>query len=117
MKDEHERREEKSNDSLRKSDDLQPANVLALDTDKYLPELQDFDLTDEQKIELLQTLWSIMKAFVEVGFGVDSIHHFVPALSAIAQENEAGQIASKSKGCAEQFEKAAPVQAARDENS
>lgn len=28
------------------------------------------DMTDAQKIELLQTLWSIMRSFVELGFSV-----------------------------------------------
>ena len=47
--------------------------TLSLDTDKYKDYLEDFDLSKEQEAELLQILWSIMTAFVDVGFGVDSI--------------------------------------------
>lgn len=42
-----------------------------LDASKYLPELADFEMTDTQALELLQTLWSIMRAFVELGIDVN----------------------------------------------
>jgi hypothetical protein len=42
-----------------------------LDAAEYLPEMAEFDLTEAQKIELLQTLWSIMRSFVELGFQAD----------------------------------------------
>ncbi|MGF7210841.1 hypothetical protein GGE65_005453 [Skermanella aerolata] len=45
--------------------------ALDLDPGKYLTDLADFDITEAQKIELLQTLWSIMRAFVDLGFEVD----------------------------------------------
>lgn len=38
---------------------------------KYAGELNDLDITEEQKRELLETLWSIMRSFVEMGFSVD----------------------------------------------
>ena len=41
------------------------------DPAKYHTELDDFDLTEEQKQELLAVLWSIMCSFVELGFSVD----------------------------------------------
>lgn len=44
------------------------------DLREYLPYLDDTHLSEDQKIELLQTLWSIMSAFVDQGFGVDSVH-------------------------------------------
>lgn len=45
--------------------------ALDLDPGKYLTDLSDFDITEAQKMELLQTLWSIMRAFVDLGFEVD----------------------------------------------
>lgn len=45
--------------------------ALELDTSKYLPDVEDFDMTEAQKIELLETLWEIMRAFVELGFDVN----------------------------------------------
>jgi len=44
---------------------------LDLDASKYNAELEDFDMTEDQKRELLETLWSIMRSFVELGFSVD----------------------------------------------
>jgi hypothetical protein len=45
--------------------------ALELDQEKYLPELAEFDLTEAQKREFLETLWSVMRTFVEAGFRVD----------------------------------------------
>lgn len=42
--------------------------ALELDPQEYMGYLGDCDLTEAQKIEFLQTLWSIMAAFVELGF-------------------------------------------------
>jgi hypothetical protein len=39
-----------------------------LDPSKYLSEIQDYEITEAQKMELLETLWSIMRSFVEAGF-------------------------------------------------
>lgn len=43
---------------------------LEMDADAYLPDLEKLDLSEGEKIALLQTLWDIMKAFVEMGFDV-----------------------------------------------
>lgn len=42
------------------------------DTDKYLKYIEDFDISEEEKAELLKTIWFIMATFVDLGFGVDS---------------------------------------------
>lgn len=41
--------------------------------EKYREHVQGFDLTAEEEAELLKNLWLIMAAFVDLGFGVDSI--------------------------------------------
>ncbi len=46
--------------------------ALDLDPDDYMADLDGFDLTDAQKTDLLQTLWSIMGRFVEMGFRADA---------------------------------------------
>lgn len=53
---------------------------LSLDIDKYRHHVEHFDISEEQQVALLQALWSIMRGFVELGFGVDSIQHFIPEL-------------------------------------
>ena len=44
---------------------------LALDPARYWAELDSFDMDDARKHELLETLLSIMRLFVELGFAVD----------------------------------------------
>ena len=39
-----------------------------MDPAEYMDDLAEFDMTEAQKLELLQTLWSIMGACVELGF-------------------------------------------------
>ncbi|PHS22813.1 MAG: hypothetical protein COA84_12100 [Robiginitomaculum sp.] len=46
--------------------------VLELDIEKYLGDIDEFDMTEEQKIELLQTLWDIMGQFVAMGFDIET---------------------------------------------
>lgn len=50
---------------------LAPARpTLAVDVERYQEYLDGADLTDAQKQEFLQALWSIIVSFVELGFGV-----------------------------------------------
>lgn len=49
------------------------AGIPACEPDKYREYVEDFDLSEAAQTELLQTLWSIMAAFVNLGFGVDSV--------------------------------------------
>ena len=46
---------------------------LKLNYDEYREELKDSDMTVEQQNEFLETLWNIMKSFVELGWGLDSV--------------------------------------------
>jgi hypothetical protein len=57
------------------------AAIPKLDASKYLSELEDCELSEAQKVELLQTLWFIMATFVDWGFGVDSVTRALPALA------------------------------------
>lgn len=44
---------------------------LDLDAAEYMDDLNGFGLTEAQKTELLETLWSIMGSFARMGFSVD----------------------------------------------
>jgi hypothetical protein len=52
--------------------------TLTLDVDLYQHYLDNSDLTDEQKKELLETLWNVVCSFVQLGFNV---HPMQQALS------------------------------------
>ena len=53
--------------------------------DEYMQYIAELDLTEEQKIEFLSALWNIMSAFVNFGWGVDSV---IPLLAVNASEND-----------------------------
>lgn len=44
--------------------------IVTVDVEKYQSLIDDPTLTQAQKEEFLQALWSIMVSFVELGFGV-----------------------------------------------
>lgn len=61
-----------------------PIGLLTFDAAEYLQYLEDMPLTEAQKVEFLQTLWTIMAAFVNYGWGVDSV---IPLLALKASED------------------------------
>lgn len=50
-----------------------PKPSLTVDVEKYQAYLDGADMTEEQKKEFLQALWSIIVSFVELGFGVHPV--------------------------------------------
>ncbi|MFQ6549894.1 hypothetical protein AADZ90_018260 [Aestuariibius sp. 2305UL40-4] len=44
---------------------------LTIDWDAYLPFLEDEAIPEEQKRALIETLWSIVVTFVDLGFGIE----------------------------------------------
>jgi len=44
--------------------------TLQFDWQEWLPFVEDSDLTDDQKREMIETLWSIVIAFVDLGWDV-----------------------------------------------
>lgn len=75
--------------SLQLEPEAPSCGVPPFDVAKYMAHVEDFDMTEEQKVEFLQTLWWIMAAFVNLGFGVDSVRRFIPALSECVLSEEA----------------------------
>lgn len=55
------------------------ADRAVLDYAKYAPMIESFEISEAQKRELLETLWSIMCAMVEIGFTVDICAQIFPA--------------------------------------
>ncbi len=47
--------------------------VPAFNAADYRDALEDFNLSEEQEQELLQTLWNVMSVFVDIGWGADSV--------------------------------------------
>ncbi|MEP1613477.1 MAG: hypothetical protein ABJL72_16345 [Roseobacter sp.] len=47
--------------------------TLTIDWDAYLPFFDDEDISEEDKKELIEALWSIVVSFVDLGFGVHPV--------------------------------------------
>lgn len=50
-----------------------PKRIVEIDVEKYQAYLDDPSLTDAQKEECVRAVWSIMMAFVELGYGVHPV--------------------------------------------
>ncbi len=51
---------------------------VGIDVEKYQSYLDDVDLSDEQKKELLEALWMIMRTFIDIGFGLHPLQQVLP---------------------------------------
>ena len=47
-------------------------SVADFDIEAFIGDFDDFEMTEEEKREVLYALWEIMCRFVEIGFGLDS---------------------------------------------
>jgi hypothetical protein len=61
--------------------------TLTLDVDLYQHYLDNSDLTEEQKQELLETLWNIICEFVRLGYGVHPLQKMLPENCGKTSEN------------------------------
>jgi len=59
--------------------------TLSVDWELYADALENSDLTDDEKREFIETLWGIIVAFVDLGFG---IHPLQQALEEGSVEDE-----------------------------
>lgn len=46
--------------------------IVEVDLMRFAAHIEDLDLTESERIELLRTAWSIAHAFVDLGFGIAS---------------------------------------------
>ncbi len=53
--------------------------ALSIDWELYGKYLDESDLTEEQKREFIETLWSIVVSFVDLGFGVHPLQQVPPS--------------------------------------
>lgn len=58
------------------------------DPDIYRSKIAELEWTQAQENEMLAILWSLMKSFVELGWGVDSIQISSRGLTQNASKNE-----------------------------
>lgn len=46
-----------------------------IDFEAYLPYLEDADICEDEKLKLIETLFSIMRSFCDLGFGIHPVQH------------------------------------------
>ncbi|MEE4538260.1 MAG: hypothetical protein V2J51_07195 [Erythrobacter sp.] len=63
--------------------ETQARKVVTVDVEKYQAWLDDPALSDEQKEQIVQSLWEIILAFVDLGFGVSPLQDACGQLSEI----------------------------------
>jgi hypothetical protein len=84
--------------------DVACAGLPLFDAEKYRNELQDLDLTEQETIEFLKVIDFIMRSFVEVGWGVDSV---IPALLQRTFASASDEVEEKGSDKSKQFSSAA----------
>jgi len=47
--------------------------TLKLDTEAYLSQLDDWDITEDEKSQLLDALWGVLVSFAEIGFEIHPV--------------------------------------------
>ena len=77
------------------NDDNTPVPPSLFDPEDYRDDLKAFDLSPTQEDELLHALWRIMCAFVELGWGVDSVNFCIPASSEFSSAAAPAMVDSK----------------------
>ncbi len=77
---------DKKGDDMKEENRLSDTNTttqsgsVEFKAEDYLQHIEEFDLSEEQQNELLQTLWNIMSTFVDIGWGVDTVQLYLPDL-------------------------------------
>lgn len=87
---------------------------LKMDPQEWLPHVEKFDMTEAQKIEVLQIVWDIMAYFVRLGWDVGTVHSFIPALKEFSSAVESGNDSIKNH--TQQFNGAANEDPAQKES-
>jgi len=83
------------------------AAPLKLEPDDYRHNLGEFDLTEDQQNELLQSLWYIMSTLVDIGWGVDTVQLLLPDIFAEVAPDSKKLVESKNTS---EFDQAADNQ-------
>lgn len=85
------------------------AAALPLNEDRYRHHLAGRGLNTDEENALLQALWSIMRSFVELGWGVDSVRTMFPDLFTPADVIDGITLEQKAQSVKAQFRNAAQL--------
>lgn len=74
------------------SSEADASELPPFDDPQYRKHLEGQDITEEQMVELLRIIDSIMRTFVDLGFGVDAVQLALPALAEFASQPDSGTV-------------------------
>lgn len=80
----------------------------------YRQYVDRFDLSEEQKVELIETLWRIVQTFVDQAFGLLPVQQVVDRTSPASAEPDSHAIEWSNQEIANQFRRIAARSAERD---
>lgn len=105
---------ERVNNSLPETSEQSPAGGPVFDAKQFLQYLKDFDLTEEQALELVTLVYQTMFDFARLGFGLDPVQQIVGAFAEKASDEVDGAIEWENSSATGKFEEAAMLMAAQD---
>ena len=76
------------------------------DLQTYRSYVDGFDLTEEQKAELIHTVWSIMESFVDRAFGLHPVQQCRAAASGVDSNAGRESVDSSGQSISTQFKQA-----------
>ncbi len=71
------KKEIKCQDHVSENENSYHPLTLEVDIEYYQSFLDDMDISDEKKRELIETLWNIVVQFVDLGFGIAPIQQAI----------------------------------------
>ena len=102
------------NNSLPEKSEQSPAGGAVFDAREFLQYVKDFDLTEEQALELITLVYQTMFDFARLGFGLDPVQQIVGAFAENASDEADGAIEWENSSATGEFEEAAMLMAAQD---
>lgn len=72
----------------------QVVEPLGCDTAFYLSKLEDAEMSEDDKVELVHTLWRMMDSVIRMQFGFDSLTHIMNEKAQIRAHNDLAMVHS-----------------------
>ncbi len=80
---------------------------MALDIEKYLPYLDEYDWKREEKVEMLRSLWRMMEAQADKAFGLNSLQLSCGQSHHNSLRNQQNSVDSKDQPISQSYGEAA----------
>ncbi len=76
-----------------------PRLTLTLDMEKYLSQIDDWDITETQKQEFIETLWGLLVSFAELGFEISPVEQALKACGQVGENSRKAALTAPDAVC------------------